>query len=149
MFTDLTTEFNGRYRVRLFHHKVIATALPEDISMIMNDDRFFSKPKDYGIFKDWLQDGLLTVKDKKKWFNRRKILTPAFHFCILEDFLQIFLKQSDILVDKLSHHIETESFDICKYVTLYTLDVICETSMGVEVNAQTDEKSTYVNSINE
>ena len=62
----------------------------------------------------------------EKWRNRRKILTPAFHFKILEDFIDVFVDQSSILVKKLKREVGNESsFNIFPYVTLCTLDIIC------------------------
>jgi len=61
-----------------------------------------------------------------KWHKRRKILTPAFHFKILEDFVDVFLEQSAILVKKLKCEIGNEAgFNIFPYVTLCALDIIC------------------------
>lgn len=95
----------------------------------------------------WLQDGLLVVGNRKKWQGRRKIITPAFHFKILEEFMNIFEIQADILINTLRKHVGNGGFDICNYLGLYTLDVICMSSMGVKINAQTDKESDYVNSI--
>ncbi len=59
------------------------------------------------------------------------MLTPTFHFKILEDFLDIFNKQSQVLVDKLAEiHEEMtakgeERIDIFPYVARCTLDIIC------------------------
>lgn len=59
------------------------------------------------------------------------MLTPTFHFKILEDFLDIFNKQSQVLVDKLAEiHGEMtakgeERIDIFPYVARCTLDIIC------------------------
>jgi len=62
----------------------------------------------------------------EKWRSRRKILTPAFHFKILEDFIDVFVDQGLILVDKLQREVGNESgFNIFPYVTLCTLDIIC------------------------
>jgi cytochrome P450 len=62
----------------------------------------------------------------EKWRRRRKILTPAFHFKILEDFIDVFVDQSLILVKKLKREVGNESgFNIFPYVTLCTLDIIC------------------------
>jgi len=62
----------------------------------------------------------------EKWRNRRKILTPAFHFKILEDFIDVFVDQSLILVNKLKREVGKDSgFNIFPYVTLCTLDIIC------------------------
>lgn len=61
----------------------------------------------------------------KKWQFRRKILTPAFHFRILDDFIDIFREQSDILVEKLARECGQEPFNIFPYVTLCALDIVC------------------------
>lgn len=59
-----------------------------------------------------------------KWHKRRKLLTPAFHFKILEDFVHVFNEQSAVLIGKLSEKVGQE-FDIFPFITLCTLDVIC------------------------
>lgn len=59
-----------------------------------------------------------------KWHQRRKMLTPTFHFKILEDFVHVFNEQSKILVEKLSKKVD-QDFDIFPFITLCTLDVIC------------------------
>lgn len=62
----------------------------------------------------------------EKWRSRRKILTPAFHFKILEDFVDVFVEQSLTLLNKLKREVGNESgFNIFPYVTLCTLDIIC------------------------
>lgn len=64
-----------------------------------------------------------------KWQTRRKLLTPAFHFKILEDFITVFNEQSRILVEKLKQIATNKDndFNIFPYVTRCTLDIICGT----------------------
>ena len=52
------------------------------------------------------------------------MLTPTFHFKILEDFLHVFNEQSAVLVGKL-HEKVGQQIDIFPFITLCTLDVIC------------------------
>lgn len=93
---------------------------------------------------DWLGTGLL-VSAGKKWHSRRKIITPTFHFTILEQFIDIFNKQADIMLDKVRLFAETgEELDVYKYTTLFALDVICEASMGIDLKAQDKPDSEYV-----
>jgi len=54
------------------------------------------------------------------------MITPAFHFKILEDFVDVFNDKTE----KLVHILETEwadkgQFDISPYVSRCTLDIIC------------------------
>ncbi|GIY88741.1 cytochrome P450 4c3 [Caerostris extrusa] len=66
-----------------------------------------------------------------KWRHRRKLLTPTFHFTILEDFIPVFQEQSSVLVSKLQDLTQEPWVDIVPLVTSCTLDIICRTSDGV------------------
>lgn len=74
--------------------------------------------------KPWLGTGLLTSTGKK-WSSRRKIITPTFHFKILEQFVEIFDEQSDIFVTKLADFKDQEAFNIFPLTALCALDIIC------------------------
>ena len=92
--------------------------------------------------------GLMTATNDK-WRNRRRAITPTFHFTILNDFQKVFVKQAQILVEKLKKVADTdEMIDVQVPVSLATLDIICETAMGVSINSQSDSESEYVNAIN-
>ncbi|KAL1123289.1 hypothetical protein AAG570_002375 [Ranatra chinensis] len=60
----------------------------------------------------------------KKWHSRRKMLTPAFHFRILEDSLQTFNRSSKVLVHKLLQANE-EPVNIEDHIRLCTLTALC------------------------
>jgi cytochrome P450 family 4 len=60
-----------------------------------------------------------------KWRKHRKITTPAFHFQILEQFLDVFESSGNTLIKKLEKEVGKKSFDIYPFITLCTLDVIC------------------------
>ncbi|XP_053692189.1 cytochrome P450 4C1-like [Sabethes cyaneus] len=100
----------------------------------------------YSFVEPWLGDGLL-ISSGEKWFQRRKIITPTFHFKILEQFVTVFNKETDIMVRNLKKHVGGKEFDIYDYVTLMALDSICETSMGTTVNAQMDPCNKYVQNV--
>jgi len=53
----------------------------------------------------------------------------------------------DKLVQKLSVEVGKDSFDVYRYINLHTLDLVCETAMGISVNAQDDENSVFVQSV--
>lgn len=60
----------------------------------------------------------------KKWFQRRKIITPTFHFKILEDFYQVMHRQGQIFIRNIEKS-EGQVIDVFRMVGLYALDVIC------------------------
>lgn len=104
----------------------------------------------YTFLAQWLGEGLL-ISTGDKWHKHRKIITPTFHFSILESFCEIFAEQSNRLVAKLSVHCGTnEPIDVYPYVTKAALDIISQAAMGTVVNAQDrDDDNEYVNAVYE
>lgn len=60
-----------------------------------------------------------------KWHRNRKLITPTFHFKILDNFQEVFDEKSQILVNKLSSKADGKVFDIYPYITHCALDIIC------------------------
>lgn len=61
------------------------------------------------------------------------MITPTFHFAILNDFLEIMNEQGGILLEKLEKHVDKEPFNIFTDITLCALDIICGKSSSVLV----------------
>ncbi|XP_050308447.1 cytochrome P450 4d2-like [Anthonomus grandis grandis] len=113
-----------------------------------NNAAILDKSPDYTRFIEWLGTGLLTAPGKK-WRGRRKIITPAFHFSILEQFVDVFEHNGKIMIEKLEKTVGKDSIDIYDYVTACALDIICETALGVSIHAQEGENSDYVFAVKE
>ncbi|ODN00188.1 Cytochrome P450 4c3 [Orchesella cincta] len=115
------------------------------VEKILSSNTHINKGKDYEQFLiNWLGTGLLVAR-REKWFHRRKLLTPTFHFKILEDFLPIFNTNAQILTAVLEKQLQqTDSFDICPFISRCTMDIICETAMGEKINAQIGGEEEYV-----
>ena len=70
------------------------------------------------------------------------MLTPAFHFRILDDALEVFNIQGRILAEVLQEDgLNVDQINIFPYVTRCTLDIILETSMGVQMGIQRARES--------
>ncbi|XP_055940168.1 cytochrome P450 4c3-like isoform X1 [Argiope bruennichi] len=117
---------------------------PEFFEAILKNPNNVRKSFDYTFLSLWLKEGLVT-SEGPKWKQRRRALTTAFHFRILEDFVSVFDDQSKYMVEKLKNVTEKNRvIDIVPYITRCTLDIICETAMGLRINAQDNEDSFYV-----
>lgn len=60
----------------------------------------------------------------EKWHRHRKLLTPTFHFKILETFMDIFVEKSETLVKVLEKEANGKPFNIFPYITRCALDII-------------------------
>lgn len=62
----------------------------------------------------------------KKWHARRKIITPAFHFKILEEFVEVYDRLGHKLIDEvLSKYTPESNVNFFQITGLYALDVMC------------------------
>jgi len=125
---------------------VLFVSKANTIEPILSSSKHIDKSPEYNYLHPWLGTGLLTSFGSK-WHSRRKILTPAFHFKILDDFIEVFHEQATIMVQKLQSEVGKGAFNAFPYVTHCTLDVICETAMGIKVNAQSCSDSDYVKAV--
>lgn len=73
----------------------------------------------YWYSQIWLQN----IFSGDTWKKHRKILTPAFHFQILEKFVPVFVKNSHIFVNNLTKMVGQE-IDIMPIFSLCALDII-------------------------
>ncbi|PNF35384.1 Cytochrome P450 4C1 [Cryptotermes secundus] len=127
---------------------VVHLTRPEHIEILLSSTRHLEKSFAYKFIEPWLGTGLLTATGGQKWHVHRKMITPTFHFSILDSFVEVFSEKSEILVKKLQKEVGSPGFDMFPYVTHCALDIICETAMGTPVNAQEEaESSTYVRAL--
>lgn len=144
---DYQKIYGSIYRLCAVKRVAFMVSDPKICEIILsNPTKNLSKSRLYSMLSPWLGEGLL-LSSGAKWFTRRKIITPAFHFSILKQFIDIFDSQSRILVERLSEHCTGNIVNIHPFITLMALDVMCEAAMGTKINAQTNPNNEYVKAV--
>ncbi|XP_053248503.1 cytochrome P450 4B1-like [Podarcis raffonei] len=103
----------------------------------------------YNFFLPWIGKGLL-VLDGPKWFQHRRLLTPAFHSDILKSYVVLMVNSTKVMLDKWERLIsEDKSLDIFQHVGSMTLDSMLKCIFSYQSNCQLDSKNTYVQAISD
>lgn len=140
-------KYGSMYRVWILNQLAVFSIDPRDVEVILSSTQQITKNNLYNLMLPWLGTGLL-MSFGRKWHSRRKIITPTFHFKILEQFVEIFDQQSNILVDQLRQYADGKTaFNIFPIICLTALDIIAETAMGTKVNAQKSPELPYVRAV--
>ncbi|XP_017852670.1 cytochrome P450 4d2 isoform X1 [Drosophila busckii] len=135
------------YRVWVLNQLAVFSTDPADIEVILSSPQHITKNNLYNLLQSWLGTGLL-MSTGRKWHARRKIITPTFHFKILEQFVDIFDQQSAVMVQQLQPHADGKTpLNIFPTICLAALDIIAETAMGTKINAQMHPDLPYVRAV--
>jgi len=140
-------EFGPLFRVWVFTQLAIFSCDPRDVEVVLSSTRHITKNNLYDMLHSWLGTGLL-MSTGKKWHTRRKIITPTFHFKILEQFVEIFDQQTDVMVKKLQAKADGKTaVNIFPVICATALDIIAETAMGTKIYAQDNPNFPYTKAV--
>ena len=123
------------------HIHVVMTTTPEATEALLSNRKELDKGGDYDSLRSWLGDGLL-LSTGTKWQRRRKLITPAFHFAILDTFLETMNENAAALTDLLAaggDHFQ----EVWPLVSDAALDTIAQTAMGVSLGGQEGRTAKY------
>lgn len=123
MLTELAKEFPNIAHISFGPVMEILLTNPKYVETLLGSQKLITKSAEYDFIEKWLGTGLL-ISTGKKWFQRRKVITPAFHFKILDQFTEIFDKHSTVLIECLTKD-KGRPIDVFQPVTLCALDIIC------------------------
>ncbi|CAG9785316.1 unnamed protein product [Diatraea saccharalis] len=85
------------------------------------------------------------VQSVSIWRPRRKVLAPIFALRNLNMFINVFSEQSNTMVDRLSAASDKGTFSIWKYMVAYTMDSICQTTIGIKLGIQMQKNQAFPN----
>ncbi|NXW68933.1 CP4B1 protein, partial [Hirundo rustica] len=86
----------------------------------------------------------LLVLEGSKWFQHRKMLTPAFHYDVLRSYVTLMSDSVKVMLDKWDRKItERKSVELFQDVSLMTLDSIMKCAFSFNSNCQTQSDFHY------
>ncbi|NP_001316208.1 docosahexaenoic acid omega-hydroxylase CYP4F3-like [Ictalurus punctatus] len=152
--------------VRFFHPDFVKPLLLASASITFKDELF------YGFMRPWLGQGLL-LSNGKQWARQRRLLTPAFHFDILKNYIHIFNSSTNIMHRKPPREMVSGYWLLCKdyylaspekwrrllaegkndldmieQVSLMTLDSLLKCTFSYDSHCQ-EKSSEYISAIYE
>ncbi|XP_061388493.1 cytochrome P450 4e2-like [Musca vetustissima] len=137
----------GNFRAWIGYYLYLIISEPEDVEYVLASTDLIGKSDVYDMMHPWLGDGLLTSKGSK-WHKHRKMITPSFHFKILQDFHEVMNTNSSKFIEKLREVSQGDNiFDFQGMVNYLTLDVICDTAMGVNINAMDNPHTEFAKAV--
>ncbi|XP_057313637.1 cytochrome P450 4V2-like [Hydractinia symbiolongicarpus] len=146
-FQNFFNTYGDTFVIWIGYVPLIFSSNIDYVAEILSSKDMIKKSTLYWSLCEWLGTGLLTSYGSK-WIKRRRLITPTFHFNILNDFMSIFMEHSKGLVESFKLECDTgQAIDVQVPISLAALDVICETAMGVKINSQQCTTSQYAKSV--
>nr|XP_012230588.1 PREDICTED: cytochrome P450 4C1-like [Linepithema humile] len=131
------------------HIAIVMAGHPDDVETILsNPKEHIGKGFIYTMMQPWLGTGLL-ISDGTKWHERRKMLTPAFHFNILKQFVNILIEEGNHMSQCLKDNKELIVNDLLSFISHHTLNTICETAMGISMKDMGEFQQQYREAVHE
>ncbi|XP_050091431.1 cytochrome P450 4C1-like [Anopheles aquasalis] len=117
----------------------------DDLQTVLTSASCLEKADVYRFFK--CEAGLFSAP-AAVWRTHRKYLSPCFNAKILASFVSVFNEKSVILVSQLRSHLDQRTpFNVYEYIAKCTLDMICATTLGTDMNLQNEEGDEYIAAI--
>nr|XP_018900550.1 PREDICTED: cytochrome P450 4C1-like [Bemisia tabaci] len=148
-FPELIKKYGRVFRIWLgpsLH--LVYLSKPEEIEIILGSTKYIHKAEMYEYFEPWLGSGLL-IANGPVWFKKRKLMTSAFHFSNLNNFIPKFNTNIKLLLKKLEEPARGESFNVYDFLTLCTLDIIVESAMNTKIYAQSEKNNRFLKAMDE
>ncbi|KAJ1519326.1 hypothetical protein ONE63_004625 [Megalurothrips usitatus] len=114
---------------------------PEDLEGLLNSGKQTHKPEVvYGPVSGFFGRGLITLNGEA-WRRHRRVLTPAFHFAVLERYSGIFTRRAALFADKLAEaEAGGHSFDFMPHIGAFVTDTVMETAFGLQGGDERDPR---------
>lgn len=138
----------GVFKHWIIDRPIVVALAAEFVESILSAPKQTNKSMMYFAFKSWLGEGLVT-SNGSKWHSRRRVITPAFHSNILNDFLPSFDAPATRLINRLNDVKYTQPFEAGPIIAACTMDIFCETALGLGSDFQSNDTSNWAHAVHE
>ncbi|XP_015187291.1 PREDICTED: cytochrome P450 4C1-like isoform X2 [Polistes dominula] len=146
---NLTYKHYPIFKIWSFFIYSVVLLHPDDIQLLKSKQHI-EKGFLYKLIRPWLSSGLL-ISSGEKWHLRRKMLTPAFHFNILQHYFTNLIDESQNLVEFLKKEGSGNPVvkDLKSFISQYTLNAICQSAFGIQLKEKSELETKYRHAVHE
>ncbi|CAG9814837.1 unnamed protein product [Phaedon cochleariae] len=141
---ELLRLYPGLMRLWLGPYLIYIPTKPEYVQKLLNN---VLEKQETIRYNDYPGRTGLIAASVKVWKRHRKMIMPTFSQKILNSFMDKFNEKAQILCKQMDEHVGQKNVDFYDMISKCTLDIICETAMGIGMNTQTIP-SDYDSSMN-
>ncbi|XP_032309376.1 probable cytochrome P450 311a1 isoform X1 [Drosophila ananassae] len=141
VFTELRDRFGATYRLWLGPQLWVFLHSAEETRQALHDPTL-RKAETFLQLEPLIGNGLL-ISHGAHWTRQRRLMTPAFQPNILRGFAPAVARHVDALILKLEAN-KGASLEVTDPLFACLLDAIVETSMGAQLNTQSQDHSPVV-----
>ncbi|KAK2588773.1 hypothetical protein KPH14_001653 [Odynerus spinipes] len=118
---------------------------PENMKAVLNSPSGIYKSEDYNYMKPFIGEGVFSCAGSK-WRAQRKTLSPAFNLNSMKSFMDSFVRHTNIFIQRLETT-NGKEIEISKYIGPCALDIIYDTTLETELNAQAEQECKICDSM--
>ncbi|KCV71619.1 hypothetical protein H696_01036 [Fonticula alba] len=141
-FNKLAREYGHHGVLQFWNGPIpgVEVLAPDTIRAVLSAAReHHAKGYFYRLLEPWLGGGLLLL-DGDEYRIHRQWISRSFHVDFLRtSFLEVMLEKTDLLVERITKHIKDsgEPFDAFQWLSETSMNIICQTSMGLNLQTET------------
>ncbi|XP_050088506.1 cytochrome P450 4g15-like [Anopheles aquasalis] len=146
LLQELSTTHGSLYRIWLGPKPVVIVTSAEHARTILSSAATMAKASIYRFIP---LHGIFSLP-VQQWRLHRKLIQPSFKLSILQSFVPLFEQKANLMVRNLAtKEGKPEAFDIYRFMARCTLDMICATSLGMDMHFQEMSSCSYLEILEE
>ncbi|XP_037517674.1 cytochrome P450 4V2 isoform X2 [Rhipicephalus sanguineus] len=142
LICDVCRQYRGTtFKAYLGMTPVVVLHTPDAVQTLLTSKTNLRKPVVYNFLATWLGEHSTLTSVGDMWRFKRRLLTPAFHFKVLDSYISAFNYNATLLVervDRLNAKHPNEPIPAFRLSQNCALDVITKVCMGVDLGSQLD-----------